>query len=51
MISIASATVAGSGATSPCRRIPGTLEITYIDAQDPLRQFMELAQASDGTLV
>jgi hypothetical protein len=30
---------------------PGKLEIPCIDAQDLLRQLMELAQASGGTLV
>jgi hypothetical protein len=40
-----------SGLPSTIRIGPGKLEITCIDAQDLLRQLMELAQASGGRLV
>ena len=40
-----------SGLPSTIRIGSGKLEITCIDARDPLRRLMELAQASGGTLV
>jgi hypothetical protein len=40
-----------SGPPATIRIGPGKLEITRIDAQDLLRQLMELAQARGGTLV
>jgi hypothetical protein len=40
-----------SGLPSTIRTGPGKLKITCIDAQGLLRQLMELAQASGGTLL
>jgi hypothetical protein len=39
-----------SGLPSTMRIGPGKLEITCIDARDPLRRLRELTQAGGGTL-